>query len=90
MGSDGSAAGGRKSDLSEWPRSADEEGAPSPTKMPGYRNRGAMGALPGRCRAMTNMLVRVCLWTPSAKGQYFEVIKWRKQFRKRVLRLLSA
>ena len=34
-GSDGSAASGGRSDLSEWQRSADEEGAPSPTKMPG-------------------------------------------------------
>ena len=34
-GSDGSAAGGGSSDLSEWPRSADEEAAPSATKMPG-------------------------------------------------------
>ena len=29
-GSDGSAASGGKSDLSEWPRSARDEGAPSP------------------------------------------------------------
>ena len=34
-GSDGSAAGGRESDLSEWPRSADEEGFSKPTKLPG-------------------------------------------------------
>ena len=38
MGSEGSAAGGGKSDLSEWPRSADEEAAPSATKMPGTAN----------------------------------------------------
>ena len=35
LGSDGSAAGGGESDLSEWPRSADEEAAVSATKMPG-------------------------------------------------------
>ena len=34
-GSDGSAAGGRVSDLSEWQRSVSEEGAPSPTRAPG-------------------------------------------------------
>jgi AbrB family looped-hinge helix DNA binding protein len=30
-----SAAGGGYSELSEWQRSADEAGAPPPTKMPG-------------------------------------------------------
>ena len=35
MGSDASAAGGGRSELSEWQRSADEAGAPPPTKMPG-------------------------------------------------------
>ena len=35
VGSDASAACGRCSELSEWQRSADEEGALSPTKMPG-------------------------------------------------------
>ena len=34
-GSEGSAAGGRESDLSEWQRSVGEEGAPSPTRAPG-------------------------------------------------------
>ena len=34
-GSDGSAACGGSSDLSEWPRSADEDAALSATKMPG-------------------------------------------------------
>ena len=34
-GSEGSAAGGRCSDPSEWLRSADEEAAPTATKMPG-------------------------------------------------------
>ena len=34
-GSDGSAAGGGRSDLSEWQRSADDEGASSPRKLPG-------------------------------------------------------
>ena len=34
-GSDGSAAGGRVSDLSEWQRSAAEEVVLSTTKMPG-------------------------------------------------------
>jgi len=29
------AAGGGAREPSEWQRSADEEGAPSPTKMPG-------------------------------------------------------
>ena len=35
VGSDASAASGGKSELSEWQRSADEEGVLSPTKMPG-------------------------------------------------------
>jgi len=35
LGSDGSAACGGASDLSEWQRSADEDAAPSATKMPG-------------------------------------------------------
>ena len=35
VGSDGSAAGGGESDLSEWQRSANEEGALPPTKRPG-------------------------------------------------------
>ena len=39
MGSDGSAAGGGRSDLSEWPRSARDEGALSPRTFAGYRNR---------------------------------------------------
>ena len=34
-GSDGSAAGGGYSDLSEWPRSADDAAAPSARKLPG-------------------------------------------------------
>ena len=34
-GSEGSAAGGGRSDLSEWQRSADEEGAKTPTKLSG-------------------------------------------------------
>ena len=34
-GSEGSAAGGGESDLSEWLRSADEEAALSETRMPG-------------------------------------------------------
>ena len=34
-GSEGSAAGGGRSDLSEWQRSAAEEAAASATKMPG-------------------------------------------------------
>ena len=34
-GGEGSAAGGRCSDPSEWLRSADEEAAPTATKMPG-------------------------------------------------------
>ena len=43
-GSDGSAAGGGRSDLSEWQRSADEEAALSATKMPGT----ATGGTPAR------------------------------------------
>jgi len=35
MGSDASAACGGCSELSEWQRSADEEGASTPTNMPG-------------------------------------------------------
>ena len=35
LGSDGSAACGGRSDLSEWPRSTDEEGFSKPTKMSG-------------------------------------------------------
>ena len=38
-GSDASAASGGMSELSEWQRSADEEAAPSATKMPYHRNR---------------------------------------------------
>jgi hypothetical protein len=33
-GSEGSAAGGGRSDPSEWPRSVNEEGALSPTRAP--------------------------------------------------------
>ena len=43
-GSDGSAACGGYSDLSEWQRSANEEAAPSATKMPGT----ATGQSPGK------------------------------------------
>ena len=39
MGSDGSAAGGRGSDQSEWPRSAENEPAASGEVFAGYRNR---------------------------------------------------
>ena len=35
LGSDPTAAGGGNREESEWQRSADEEGALSPTKMPG-------------------------------------------------------
>ena len=35
LGSEGSAAGGGRSDLSEWQRSAAEAGTVLPTKMPG-------------------------------------------------------
>ena len=38
-GSDGSAACGGYSDLSEWQRSARDEGAPSPRTFAGHRNR---------------------------------------------------
>ncbi|MBR5529793.1 MAG: hypothetical protein IKU57_04895, partial [Oscillospiraceae bacterium] len=44
-GSDGSAAKCGYSDLSEWPRSADEEGALSPTKMPGTATGTAVSGL---------------------------------------------
>ena len=39
LGSDGSAAGGGESDLSEWQRSAGDEGALSPRISAGHRNR---------------------------------------------------
>ena len=39
VGSDGSAAGGGSSDLSEWQRSARDEGALSPRTFAGHRNR---------------------------------------------------
>ena len=39
MGSDGSAAGGGRSDLSEWQRSAENEPAASGEVFAGYRNR---------------------------------------------------
>ena len=38
-GSDGSAASGGRSDLSEWPRSTGDEGAPAPRISVGNRNR---------------------------------------------------
>ena len=38
-GSDGSAASGGRSDLSEWPRSTGDEGALSPRISVGHRNR---------------------------------------------------
>ena len=38
-GSDGSAAGGGRSDLSEWQRSARDEGALAPRTFAGHRNR---------------------------------------------------
>ena len=41
-GSDGSAACGGKSDLSEWLRSADVEAAPSARKLPGTATGGAI------------------------------------------------
>ena len=40
VGSEGSAASGGESDLSEWPRSADEEAALAATKMPGTATGG--------------------------------------------------
>ena len=49
-GSDGSAAGGGRSDLSEWQRSARDEGALAPRTFAGHRNRrrllGAVGHYP--------------------------------------------
>ncbi len=42
VGSEGSAAGGGKSDPSEWPRSADEDGALVADEDAGYRNRGTI------------------------------------------------
>ena len=39
LGSDGSAASGGRSDLSEWQRSTGDEGAPSPRISVGHRNR---------------------------------------------------
>ena len=39
VGSDGSAACGRVSDLSEWQRSARDDGALSPRTFAGHRNR---------------------------------------------------
>ena len=46
-GSDGSAAGGRRSDLSEWQRSTDEDVALSTTNMSGTATgiKGARGNL---------------------------------------------
>ena len=44
-GSDGSAAGGGCSDLSEWPRSTDEEGFLKPTKMSGTATGRLVGAV---------------------------------------------
>ena len=35
LGSDGSAAGGRRSDLSEWQRSTDDDGISMPRRMSG-------------------------------------------------------
>ena len=40
MGSEGSAAGGGYSDLSEWPRSADDDGVHA-EETAGHRNRTA-------------------------------------------------
>ena len=51
MGSDGSAAGGGRSDLSEWQRSARDEGALAQRTFAGHRNRRRLiwcGAFPGR------------------------------------------
>ena len=58
-GSDGSAAGGGYSDLSEWPRSADDAAAPSARKMPGTatgQGNGFFAAL--RMTAVIGSLVR--------------------------------
>ena len=51
MGSDGSAAGGGRSDLSEWPRSAENEPALSGEVFAGYRNR--ILGLPRRPKGLT-------------------------------------
>jgi hypothetical protein len=45
-GSDGSAAGGGYSDLSEWPRSADDDGVGA-KEAAGHRNRGCDGSAAG-------------------------------------------
>ena len=39
VGSDASAACGRRSELSEWPRSTRDEGFSKPRTFVGYRNR---------------------------------------------------
>ena len=48
MGSEPTAAGGGRKEASEWPRSARDEGAPSPRTFAGHRNRGACGAISKR------------------------------------------
>ena len=46
LGSDGSAAGSGRSDLSEWQRSVSEEGASSPTRAPGTATGDSFAFLP--------------------------------------------
>ena len=55
LGSDGSAASGGRSDLSEWQRSTAEEGFSKPTKMSGTAtgNRWALHVFPSKKKSST-------------------------------------
>ena len=71
-GSDGSAAGGGNSDLSEWQRSARDEGASSPRTFAGHLNRIVGGLYH---IAAAKQLYRICRQANISRPQSGHIAK---------------